>query len=154
MKISFMYVRRPGKIQTIAKEVKTATVNYIIGVEKPTDVFFSKVDAALFHLKPYRAYLALGYAVALVILPAAPVLAASAAGGLKLLQLFQKASFWVGLGITIWGVIEMQLDLPGWKGRIFKGFVGYVLVLILPLIFLSIQDALLLDEETIQRLSK
>ena len=66
-------------------------------------------------------------------------------GGMNLILLLQKASFWVGMGVTIWGLIEMGLDAPGWRGRILKGVIMYVGVLIVPLVFLELQNSLQVD---------
>lgn len=75
--------------------------------------------------------------------------AAAAAGGMSggknIILLLQKASFWVGMGITIWGIVEAQLDFPGWKGRILKGILGYIGILLVPLIFLELQASLQVD---------
>lgn len=107
-----------------------------------------KIDAFLGHLKRNkRAYLTMAYSLALLTLPGGPVLAAGNGlnGGLSLIVLLQKASFWVGLGITIWGLVEMQLDAPGWKGRIMKGILGYIAILLIPLVFLELQNSLQAD---------
>lgn len=69
-------------------------------------------------------------------------------GGVRLIVLLQQASFWIGLGVAIWGIIEWQLDYPGWKKRLLSGIVGYIIILILPLVFLELKTALELDPET------
>lgn len=68
-----------------------------------------------------------------------------ATGGISLIKLMQQASFWIGLGVSIWGVVEAQLDYPGWKGRVMKGVLGYVAILLLPLIFIELRDNLQVD---------
>lgn len=69
----------------------------------------------------------------------------TASGGMRLIKLMQKATFWLGLAVCIWGVVEMQLDLPGWAGRIMKGILGYVVILLLPLVFLELENSLAVD---------
>lgn len=87
------------------------------------------------------------YVVYLVAILSTQVLAAGSTlgGGGRLILLLQKASFWVGLGVTIWGIVEMQLDYPGWKSRVMKGVLGYIAILLLPLIFLELRNALQVD---------
>lgn len=70
---------------------------------------------------------------------------ASSFGGVRLIQLMQQATFWLGMAITIWGCVEMQLDYPGWKGRVFKGVLGYILILVIPLVFLELRKSLYVD---------
>jgi hypothetical protein len=70
---------------------------------------------------------------------------AGMSGGKNIILLLQKASFWVGMGITIWGIVEAQLDFPGWKGRIIKGVLGYIGILLVPLVFLELQRSLQVD---------
>jgi hypothetical protein len=50
------------------------------------------------------------------------------------------------MGVTIWGIVEAQLDFPGWKGRILKGVLGYAAILIIPLVFLELRSALQVNE--------
>lgn len=66
-------------------------------------------------------------------------------GGMNLIVLLQKAAFWVGMGVTIWGLIEMGLDAPNWRGRVFKGILLYVGVLLVPLVFLELKNSLQMD---------
>lgn len=66
-------------------------------------------------------------------------------GGKSIILLLQQASFWVGMGITIWGIVEAQLDFPGWRGRITKGILGYIGILLVPLIFIELQNSLQVD---------
>ena len=68
-----------------------------------------------------------------------------AMGGRNIIILLQKASFWVGMGITIWGIVEAMLDFPGWKGRITKGILGYIGILLVPLVFVELQNSLQVD---------
>lgn len=106
-----------------------------------------KIDDFLGHLKRHKkAYMSMAYALALITLPTT-TLAASAGinGGMNLILLLQKASFWVGMGVTIWGFIEMGLDAPGWRGRVLKGVILYVGVLLVPLVFLELQNNLQVD---------
>lgn len=102
------------------------------------------IEKAIGHLKRNkRLYLTTCYALALLTLPGGPVAAAgSMSGGMNIILLLQKASFWIGMGVTIWGLIEMGLDAPGWKARVFKGILLYVGVLIVPVIFLELQNSL------------
>jgi hypothetical protein len=107
-----------------------------------------KIEKFLGHLKRNkRAYITMAYTLALWTLPGGPAFAAGAqaGGGMNLILLLQKASFWVGMGVTIWGLIEMGLDAPGWRGRVFKGIAMYVGVLLVPLVFLELQDSLQVD---------
>ena len=106
------------------------------------------IEKAIGHLKRNKkAYIAAVYTLALWTLPgsafAAPV--AGMSGGMNIILLMQKASFWVGMGVTIWGLIEMGLDAPGWKARVFKGVLLYVGVLLVPLVFLELQHSLQVD---------
>ena len=106
-----------------------------------------KINEFLGHLKRNKkAYMSMAYALALITWPT-PSLAASVGlnGGMNLILLLQKASFWVGMGVTIWGFIEMGLDAPGWRGRVFKGVILYVGVLLVPLVFLELQNSLQVD---------
>lgn len=66
-------------------------------------------------------------------------------GGMRLIKLMQKATFWLGLAVSIWGVVEMQLDLPGWSNRILKGILGYVAILLIPLVFLELENSMAVD---------
>jgi hypothetical protein len=107
-----------------------------------------KVEKFLGHLKRNkRVYMTMAYVLALNTLPGGSVLAAGAgmSSGFNLIVLLQKAAFWVGLGITIWGIVEMQLDAPGWKGRIMKGILGYIAILLIPLVFLELDAGLRAD---------
>jgi len=92
----------------------------------------------------YRAYLTAGYTFALIAHPSI-ALAAGSSGGIRLILLMQKASFWVGMGVTIWGIVEAQLDYPGWKSRVLKGVLGYIGILLVPLVFLELQNSLQVD---------
>lgn len=103
-----------------------------------------KVDTALFKYEKYRGLFALGYTAFLILLPQT-VFAATANGGIALIKLMQQASFWVGIGVVIWGIVEAQLDLPGWKSRILKGVLGYIAILVVPLLFVSLRDNLQID---------
>lgn len=71
--------------------------------------------------------------------------AGNISGGQNIILLMQKAAFWIGMGVSIWGVVEAQLDLPGWRGRIAKGVLGYVAILIIPLIFVELSNSLSID---------
>lgn len=107
---------------------------------------FSKIDICLLKYRKYRMLVALGYAAFLLFLPGAPVLAAAGAdGGVAIIKLMQIASFWVGIGVVVWGIVEAQLDLPGWKGRIFKGIGGYIAILLVPMLFITLRDNLQID---------
>lgn len=66
-------------------------------------------------------------------------------GGMSIIKLMQQGAFWVGIGVSIWGLIEMGLDAPNWRGRVFKGVFLYVGVLIVPLIFVELKEALQVD---------
>lgn len=122
-------------------------VNEALRLEIP-EAELLKIEKFLGHLKRNkRAYITMAYTLALWTLPGGPVLAAGAgaAGGMNLILLLQKASFWVGMGVTIWGLIEMGLDAPGWRGRVIKGVCMYIGVLLVPLIFLELQNSLQVD---------
>jgi hypothetical protein len=104
-----------------------------------------KIEKFLGHLKRNkRAYTSMAYALAVLTMPG-NVFAAGMSGGMSIIVLLQKASFWVGMGITIWGIVEMQLDFPGWRGRILKGVLGYIGILLIPLVFLELQNSLQVD---------
>jgi len=68
--------------------------------------------------------------------------AASSAGGWKIIHMLQAGAFWIGLAVSIWGVYEWQIGGPGWKDRIMKGFLGYVLIMLLPMLFISVKEAM------------
>jgi hypothetical protein len=105
-----------------------------------------KIDRFLGHLKRnQRAYTAMAAALALMLEPTGAFAATGMSGGKNIILLLQKASFWVGMGITIWGIVEAQLDFPGWKGRILKGILGYIGILLVPLVFLELQASLQVD---------
>ena len=107
---------------------------------------FAQVDVSLLKYRKYRMILALGYAAFLSLIPGSPVMAASNGdGGVAILKLMQQASFWVGIAVVVWGIVEAQLDLPGWKGRIFKGIGGYIAILLVPLLFISLRENLQID---------
>lgn len=103
------------------------------------------IEKVIAHLKRNKkAYTMACYTLAVLLLPN-PAAAAGMSGGKNIILLLQKASFWVGMGITIWGIVEAQLDFPGWKGRILKGVLGYIGILLVPLVFLELQASLQVD---------
>jgi hypothetical protein len=105
-----------------------------------------KIEKFLGHLKRNKkAYTAMAYALAVALMPGNALAAGTMSGGMSIIVLLQKASFWVGMGITIWGIVEMQLDFPGWRGRILKGVLGYIGILLIPLVFLELQNSLQVD---------
>jgi hypothetical protein len=105
-----------------------------------------KIEKFLGHLKRNkRAYMTMAYSLALLLMPHGALAAGGMSSGMNLIVLLQKASFWIGMGITIWGIVEMMLDAPGWKGRIMKGILGYIFILIVPLIFLELDRGLRAD---------
>lgn len=107
----------------------------------------STIERVIAHLKRNRrAYAAACMALAMLLEPTGAFAASTGiSGGRNIIILLQKASFWVGMGITIWGIVEAQLDFPGWKGRILKGILGYIGILLVPLVFLELQRSLQLD---------
>jgi hypothetical protein len=105
-----------------------------------------RIEKFLGHLKKHkRAYTATAYALAVILMPGNAFAAAGMSGGMNLILLLQKASFWIGMGVTMWGLIEMGLEAPGWRGRILKGVFLYIGVLLVPLIFLELQNSLQVD---------
>lgn len=105
-----------------------------------------KVERFLGHLKRHKkAYISLAYALAVLTMPGSGFAATGMSGGMSLIILLQKASFWIGMGVTMWGLIEMGLDAPGWRGRVLKGVFLYIGVLLVPLVFLELQRSLQLD---------
>lgn len=105
-----------------------------------------KIEKFLGHLKKNkRAYMATTYGLAVLLMPGNAFAAAGMAGGMNLILLLQKASFWIGMGVTMWGLIEMGLEAPGWRGRILKGVFLYIGVLLVPLVFLELQNSLQVD---------
>jgi hypothetical protein len=138
MKVVFMYVSKKMPVKIINEAVKKVwDIDPFVVLNEPK----------------LRKLFVIGYAVALTLLPSTALAAAGASGGLAIIQLMQKASFWLGIGVVIWGVIESQLDLPGWKWRIAKGVLGYILILVVPLIFLELRDSLGIDQATWDRLN-
>ncbi|MGP9042085.1 hypothetical protein [Cytobacillus kochii] len=102
-----------------------------------------RIEKFLGHLKKNkRAYLATAYGLAVLLMPGNVFAASTMTGGMNLILLLQKASFWVGMGVTMWGLIEMGLEAPGWRGRILKGVFLYIGVLLVPLIFVELQNSL------------
>jgi hypothetical protein len=105
-----------------------------------------KIEKFLGHLKRNkRAYMGMAYGLAVLLMPGNALAASGMSGGMNLILLLQKASFWVGMGVTIWGLIEMGLDAPGWRGRVLKGVFMYIGVLLVPLVFLELQNSLQVD---------
>lgn len=105
-----------------------------------------QIEKFLGHLKRNkRAYVTLAYSLAVLFMPGNVFAAGSMSGGMNLILLLQKASFWIGMGVTMWGLIEMALDYPGWRGRVFKGVLMYIGVLLVPLVFLELQNSLQVD---------
>lgn len=99
-------------------------------------------------IRHQKAYVTSAMALAGVLYPTIAMAApesAEAMGGRNIIILLQKASFWVGMGITIWGIVESMLDFPGWKGRIAKGILGYIGILLVPLVFVELQNSLQVD---------
>lgn len=104
-----------------------------------------RVERFLGHFKRNKkAYISLAYALAVLTMPGTGF-AAGMSGGMSIILLLQKASFWIGMGVTMWGLIEMGLDAPGWRGRVLKGVFLYIGVLLVPLVFLELQRSLQLD---------
>ncbi|WP_332629181.1 hypothetical protein [Halalkalibacter flavus] len=103
----------------------------------------SKLDQCIGFIKKHKKeiYRTMVYALAVLTMP----YTMGMSGGMNIIILLQKASFWVGLGITIWGIVEMQLDFPGWRGRILKGVLGYIGILLIPLVFIELQNSLQVD---------
>ena len=128
MKVIIMRVTKndmqPKRKLTTA-ELKEAAIKYV-----------SKIDTTLLAYEKYRKLIALGYTAFLVMLPVPAFAAGGEAGGVALIKLMQQASFWVGIGVVVWGIVEAQLDLPGWKSRILKGILGYIAILLVPMLFI------------------
>lgn len=103
-----------------------------------------ELDATSF-LSKYGKYATALLGVAVLAVPDIAMAEANMNGGKNIILLLQKASFWVGMGITIWGIVEAQLDFPGWRGRIVKGVVGYIGILLVPLVFIELQNSLQVD---------
>jgi len=107
---------------------------------------FAQLDANLLKFRKYRFLVSIAYSAFLLFLPGVPAFAAAGAdGGVAILKLMQMASFWVGIAVVVWGIVEAQLDLPGWKGRIFKGIGGYIAILLVPMLFITLRDNLQID---------
>lgn len=106
-----------------------------------------KIEKVIAHLRRNRrVYTSACMFLAMLLEPSGAFATATGiSGGRNIIILLQKASFWVGMGITIWGIVEAQLDFPGWKGRILKGILGYIGILLVPLIFLELQRSLQVD---------
>lgn len=122
MKVIYVYVKKPGYD---LEEIKGKVLDHFYG-----------------HKTLYVA----AYIAALnAALPSEVLANGGISGGISLIKLMQGASFWVGMGVSIWGIVEAQLDYPGWKGRVMKGVLGYIAILLLPLIFLEIRDNLQVD---------
>lgn len=122
MKVIYVYVKKPG---TDAEELKAKVLE---------------------HFQEHKTLYVAAYIAALnTALPSEVVASNGLSGGISLIKLMQGASFWIGLGVSIWGIVEAQLDYPGWKGRVMKGVLGYIAILLLPLIFLEIRDNLQVD---------
>ena len=126
MKIVCMYVRKPKEKKVDYQEIGQKVIGHFY--------------------RNKRLYVA-AYAITLSFIAPGTAEAATAGsvGGMRLIKLMQAASFWIGLGVSIWGVVEAQLDYPGWKGRVMKGVLGYIAILLLPLIFIELRDSLQVD---------
>lgn len=116
----------------------------------PMDVMNVKtpraLDRAIGHLRRNkRAYAMVVYCMAVMMLPGSAEAAGGMGGGKSLIMLFQQGCFWVGMGLTIWGIIEAQVGWPNWQWRILKGVGGYIGVLLVPLLFLELRDTLQVD---------
>ena len=133
------------KAQTPAARKREA--QYLL-MRKAAGVAFAQIDTTLLKYRKYRMLVALAYAAFFILIPGAPAIAAGAggaAGGIAILKLMQQASFWVGIGVVVWGIIGAQLDLPGWKGRILKGIIGYIAILLIPILFITLRENLQID---------
>jgi len=101
------------------------------------------------HFKKHKAkYMSSILAISVTLFPSTSLAATASSsdiGGKGLIVLLQKASFWLGMGVTIWGIVEAMLDYPGWKGRIAKGVLGYIAILLIPLLFFELQNHLMSD---------
>jgi len=135
-----MRVNVNGRVWGLKLEV--LEVLEVLEISEPTTM-----DKLADHVKRnYRAYLTAGYTILMLIHPVTSLAAGgNLNGGIRLILLMQKASFWVGMGVTIWGIVEAQLDYPGWKGRVLKGVLGYIGILLVPLVFLELQNSLQVD---------
>lgn len=113
-------------------------------------------DRVLTHIAQHqKAYASMVYFTAVLLMPKSALAAGaqSGSGGLRLLFMMQRGAFWLGMAVTVWGIIEAQLDTPGWKARILKGVLGYVGVLLTPLVFIEIRHSMEMNEqEMMQRL--
>lgn len=115
-------------------------------IRKAAATYVSKINMDLLKIASYRKLIALGYTAFLVCIPVQVFAKGSGTtGGIAILKLMQQASFWVGIGVVIWGIVEAQLDLPGWKSRIMKGIIGYIAILLVPLLFVTLRDNLQVD---------
>ncbi len=135
MKLVVLRVTKRDMHPKFTKEVlRTVAADYV-----------SKIDITLLGISKYRKLIAIGYVAFLTLLPAPAFAASRPGGGIAILKLMQQASFWIGLGVVIWGIAEAQLDLPGWKSRILKGIIGYIAILLVPMLFITLRDSLQID---------
>lgn len=124
------------------------TIHDLCGTQLPPldEKTARRLDRAIAHLKRNKkAYLAVCYALAIALLPYTAFAANGIGGGIRLLKLVQQGAFWGGIIVTIWGIVEAWLDWPDWKGRVLKGIIGYVLILLVPLLFLELDASLGVD---------
>lgn len=145
MQITYMNYKNNKKY----KEVKSFTSvsykkNRLNEFKIATMEGLAQVNTSLLKYRKYRLLISLGYAAILTVIPSS-AFASSGDGGVALLKLMQQFSFWIGIGVVIWGIVEAQLDLPGWKSRIFKGIGGYVGVLLVPMLFIALRENLQID---------
>ena len=96
------------------------------------------------YIKRSKRAITLLYSICLILCPNI-VYAAGSPGTVNLLKLAQEFSFWLGILVCAWGIVEWQLQLPGWKKRLISGIGGYVAVLLLPIFFLTLKNNLQID---------
>lgn len=92
-----------------------------------------------------RNIMLVGYFLLVLLEPTNAFAAENFGGGKRLIMLLQKGSFWLGMAVSLWGIVEAQLDYPGWRNRILKGVLGYIGCLLIPLVFLELQSSLQAD---------
>lgn len=64
-----------------------------------------------------------------------------ATGLWPLIELLQDFAFPVGVGIAVWGLIEVMLDNPKGKDRVKQAFVCYIGIFVIPYLFVVIKNA-------------
>jgi len=62
-------------------------------------------------------------------------------GASRLIDKLQSAALWFGLALGIWGIYEWMMGSPGGLDRFKRAVLGYVAILLMPLLFFELRDS-------------